>query len=257
VESESLPQDAEQIGHVWAKSNRDGSPDRRFRDNYQIPLMRYGEMSLRSKTGLNEVYMVSAWQALAAFRQALRRYTTALPRAQEAKDDGSREVPYEAVADLDIPSLPETPSLHTVGSTLRFGAVGLVLAAICSVALSNWKPATEHGNAPEPGAAATTAPVVPEAAPLPTIGDTVKTPAAEPAQPAIPSGATSGSRLTRDEAIDLQMRLVALGYKPGPIDGSPGKQTIDAFNEWRVHNGRPPLKTIDESAYRDFIQTAK
>jgi Protein of unknown function (DUF4236) len=73
IEQESLPRDSEQVGQVWAKSNRDGSPDRRFRDNYQIPLMRYGEISFCSKTGLNEVYQVSNCRAVEAFQRALKR----------------------------------------------------------------------------------------------------------------------------------------------------------------------------------------
>ena len=41
-EEEGVPPDAEVIGHTWAKANKDGSPDRRFANNYQIPICAYG-----------------------------------------------------------------------------------------------------------------------------------------------------------------------------------------------------------------------
>lgn len=40
-------------------SNKDGSRDKRYTDNYQIPVVQYGELHLSSKSGLNEVYMLS------------------------------------------------------------------------------------------------------------------------------------------------------------------------------------------------------
>jgi hypothetical protein len=129
IEQETLPRDSEQVGHVWAKSNKDGSPDRRFRDNYQIPLMRYGEISFRSKTGLHEVYQVSNWRTLEAFQCALKRYLAALPRTAAAEGSGQSEVPYDAVPDLEIPDLPSVPSMHTVGSSLKAAAAIAVLAA--------------------------------------------------------------------------------------------------------------------------------
>jgi hypothetical protein len=59
IEDEPVPSDATVIDHAWYKSNKDGSPDRRFKGNYQIPVVNYGELSLATKEGLNEVYMFS------------------------------------------------------------------------------------------------------------------------------------------------------------------------------------------------------
>jgi hypothetical protein len=249
VEEESLPADAEQIGHVWAKANKDGSPDRRFRGNYQIPLMRYGEMSLRSKTGLNEVYMVSDWRALSLFQQALLRYTAALPRTKGVEGEGPSDVPYEAVPDLEVPSIPGAPSLHTAGSTFRFLAFGLAIAALLYGTQDRWHlsprsdPIVESGAATAPAEAPTSAP----------------TPATVPTSPNLETGtfgappAATGAPLTPDETMELQMRLVTLGFKPGPVDGDLGGRTIDAFNQWRIQNGRTRLQAIDQVTYRDFL----
>lgn len=73
IEEEPVPSDAQKIGEAWAKSNKDGGPDLRFRDNYQIPVVAYGDLLFSSASGLNEQYQfsnpalaqrfASAWEA--------------------------------------------------------------------------------------------------------------------------------------------------------------------------------------------------
>lgn len=81
VETEGVPGDAEVVGRVWAKSNKDGSRDRRFRDNSEIPLARYGEIHLRSPGGLNESLMVSRVEPCLAFAAAIREIRNVLASA--------------------------------------------------------------------------------------------------------------------------------------------------------------------------------
>lgn len=58
-EEELVPPDSEVVGHSWIKVNKDGSPDRRFKGNQQIPVARYGKLEFSSNSGLNEQYLVS------------------------------------------------------------------------------------------------------------------------------------------------------------------------------------------------------
>lgn len=74
VETEGLPQDAQVVGHAWEKSNKDGSPDRRFAQNRQLPIAAYGELRLRSTTGLNECFLLSNERGAHALAQALAEY---------------------------------------------------------------------------------------------------------------------------------------------------------------------------------------
>ncbi|HVB55690.1 MAG TPA: DUF4236 domain-containing protein [Candidatus Acidoferrales bacterium] len=60
IEEEPVPSDAQKIGEAWAKSNKDGGPDLRFRDNYQIPVVAYGDLLFSSASGLNEQYEFSS-----------------------------------------------------------------------------------------------------------------------------------------------------------------------------------------------------
>lgn len=77
-EDESVPKDAEVVGHTWAKTNKDGSPDRRFKENYQIPICLYGQIAFRSETGVTEEYLVSNANAALAFVEAAQAYQKAL-----------------------------------------------------------------------------------------------------------------------------------------------------------------------------------
>ena len=48
VEQESLPSDATVIGKTWKYVRRDGHPDRRFNNNRQLPIVRYGVVAFSS-----------------------------------------------------------------------------------------------------------------------------------------------------------------------------------------------------------------
>jgi hypothetical protein len=78
LEEETIPTDSEQIGTTWAKVNNDGSRDRRFVGNYQIPIIQYGVFSVKSATGLEESYMVSNWKAVQKFCEAFDVYQKGL-----------------------------------------------------------------------------------------------------------------------------------------------------------------------------------
>ena len=54
IETGSIPTDTKIIDKTWFKVNKNGSPDKRFKQNYQIPVVKYGEIELKTKTGLHE-----------------------------------------------------------------------------------------------------------------------------------------------------------------------------------------------------------
>jgi hypothetical protein len=59
TETESVPPDSQIIRNTWAKCNKDGSPDRRFNNNYQIPVAQYGTILFSSRDGLDVRYISS------------------------------------------------------------------------------------------------------------------------------------------------------------------------------------------------------
>ncbi len=77
-EIEGVPRDAKVVGQTWAKTNKDGSPDKRFKDNYSIPIALYGQIAFQSQTGVTEEFMVSNADAALAFVEAVKVYQSAL-----------------------------------------------------------------------------------------------------------------------------------------------------------------------------------
>ena len=59
LEGEREPTDSELIKYVWAYANKDGSPDKRYSNNKQFPVMKYGKIVITSTSGLNIQFMCS------------------------------------------------------------------------------------------------------------------------------------------------------------------------------------------------------
>lgn len=66
----SLPSDAEIVGQEWAYANKDGSPDRRYRDNFLTPKIRLARLKFSSSAGLSEEYLTSHYKAAVLFTNA-------------------------------------------------------------------------------------------------------------------------------------------------------------------------------------------
>lgn len=73
VEEDQKPEDAKVVDQTWKKVNKDGSPDRRFSGNYQIPVMAYGELSIRSGVDTFK-YLISNKETAADFAMKLVTY---------------------------------------------------------------------------------------------------------------------------------------------------------------------------------------
>ena len=53
VECDPVPKDAVVVGSTWQYVNKNGTPDRRYSNNRQLPICQYGVVYLTSGTGLN------------------------------------------------------------------------------------------------------------------------------------------------------------------------------------------------------------
>ncbi|WP_062608523.1 hypothetical protein [Caballeronia calidae] len=82
IEEDFVPTDAVRIGSTWRYVNKSGGPDRRFKDNRELPIVRYEELSLNSASGLNELFQFSKPGAAAAFRQSAKNLMTLRPAAK-------------------------------------------------------------------------------------------------------------------------------------------------------------------------------
>ena len=73
IEDDKVPSDSEVIGHTWKHPNKKGGPDRRFKDNYQIPICRYEMMHFTSESGVNEILEFSKVGNLKSFKAAIKK----------------------------------------------------------------------------------------------------------------------------------------------------------------------------------------
>ena len=53
IESDVVPEDTKVVGYTWSKVNKDGTPDKRYKDNRELPICEYGTIKISSKSGLN------------------------------------------------------------------------------------------------------------------------------------------------------------------------------------------------------------
>lgn len=109
IEEETSPTDSEVVGQTWKKANKDGSPDRRFNNNYAIPILSYGQLMLSSPTGLLEGYMFSNHDAASTFAAALESHQRSLSALETKGGVASTEV-----ADDDEPEAAPAPSNNPV-----------------------------------------------------------------------------------------------------------------------------------------------
>lgn len=73
VEAETVPKDAEIIRYTWRFVNKDGSPDRRFNGNMQLPVCRYGIIRIIG-SDMNLEFQISNYSISSNIENAYNRY---------------------------------------------------------------------------------------------------------------------------------------------------------------------------------------
>lgn len=73
AEDEAVPKDARVIGSTWQFVNQNGTPDRRYKNNKQIPICQYGTVRLNSAfgVGINVELLISNIQKAEDFRDLI------------------------------------------------------------------------------------------------------------------------------------------------------------------------------------------
>ncbi|MDN3643747.1 DUF4236 domain-containing protein [Lutimonas halocynthiae] len=74
IEDDRVPKDAEISYYSWKYSNRNGGPDKRFKNNHQIPVCNYGTIIIKSTNGLFLYLMTSQADSPFNFCQNFKTY---------------------------------------------------------------------------------------------------------------------------------------------------------------------------------------
>ena len=83
-EKATISTDSKIVDYVWAKVNKDGSPDMRFKGNYQTPVVHYGVLTFRVGGTMNEVYHISNFEAAQKFAEEFMSYLALLKNETDA-----------------------------------------------------------------------------------------------------------------------------------------------------------------------------
>ncbi len=103
IEDQGVPRDAKVIGETWRYVNKNGTPDRRFRNNVRIPICQYEEVLLTSPSGLNEVIQLSTTGVTNHLDAAIQRLADVIASAATAPP--ATAIPVEC----DEPSRVRSP----------------------------------------------------------------------------------------------------------------------------------------------------
>ena len=73
-EEDGVSGDATVVGQTYKYTNKNGTPDKRFANNYTIPVVRYGDLRLDSDGGINDRYLFSNFDKFTEFSKALTKF---------------------------------------------------------------------------------------------------------------------------------------------------------------------------------------
>lgn len=128
IEDDVPPKDSALVGYAWEKSNKDGSRDRRFSDNCQRPIMKYGQIEFRTAQGLNEAYLASNSVAAEKFVAAFTELQSSLRKLATSSDLGKTDSTPALIGPApkyQIPALPNVRGAHEYTFALGLLAAGL------------------------------------------------------------------------------------------------------------------------------------
>lgn len=207
IEAESVPSDASIVGHTWQHPNKNGGPDRRFKDNRQIPVCLYETMHLTSATGLNEQVEFSRTGVVAGFEQG-RRMLAGLPRHRSA---GSISAPANDTAGVSTNEATKERAPRTGRALVAIGVLACV--GLLANALLSSNGVSISGSSASVGIAPSAFPVPAETDPGP---DAARSPIAPPptdakanvdiVEPASPSDAGTAPYALRYTTTDVNLR---------------------------------------------------
>jgi hypothetical protein len=110
IEEGSVPSDSLVVGRTWRYVNKNGGPDRRFKDNRELPICEYEELRITGLSGLNELLQLSRIGASSSLDPAIRALAASLAAARRRVAD-ARPMPTVA-SRSSSPYWPE-PSVHS------------------------------------------------------------------------------------------------------------------------------------------------
>ncbi len=155
IEDGHVPRDAKIVDHTWQHPNKSGGPDRRFRNNRQLPVCLYDTLHLQSDSGVNEVLEFSQVGKLSGFVegcQALAKAKADASEAPKAIPSAEAQSSQPTSLGLIVPAVPQSKGNIRTVAFIVIGIFGLPIAiSVFQNAGHSTKPSTTQavfGNGP-------------------------------------------------------------------------------------------------------------
>jgi hypothetical protein len=94
VENETVPSDTKIVGQTWEYVNKNGSPDKRYSYNPEIPIVLYYKFTFKTTKGLHECFQVSFCEAGNLFCRSFELFRDSL-RSMKWGKEGEKVEPNE------------------------------------------------------------------------------------------------------------------------------------------------------------------
>lgn len=141
IEDGAVPRDATIVDRTWRYVNKRGGPDRRFRDNRELPVCEYESLSLRSSSGLNEQLQVSRLGIGNDVKLAIDAMTSAIATARIHHTESSPDpivawqvaespVSDRLMPDTPAPSIANPPDAESPASVRTFSSMNEIYEAL-------------------------------------------------------------------------------------------------------------------------------
>ncbi|MFC3692162.1 DUF4236 domain-containing protein [Chenggangzhangella methanolivorans] len=208
IELGDVPERATISEQVWERANRDGSPNRRYSANRQLPVCRYGTLKFHASSGLMEAYQVSEANKVLPFVSAwgeLQRALAAMPTQPTGLPVATPEMPTEDELLAMLPTLPAVGGAWGASALVVAGALLAIVWALGQAAGPPQPPVHDTVSAAPAGISIEPAPVRPDSPqPSPLSPDANADVVAGRSAPAAATGPTD--------------RTLAPSAPPGPVE---------------------------------------
>ena len=111
IEDGAVPSDSLVLGHTWQYVNVKGGPDRRFKNNRQLPILQYGRLTLSGEDGYSATFDFSNPTASSVLAEALPRMAVGVRRDSSDPPREHPEVMRHPTAPVQVAPRPAPTSL--------------------------------------------------------------------------------------------------------------------------------------------------
>ena len=116
-----VPADAKVTGKTWQYLNKSGGPDRRFNNNYQIPVVSYGTLEVSAPSGLRLSLQTSAESLATDSAKLVRDLQSAVCDLERQRASSPQQESLPAFTEEPTPlSLPSVRILKPIADVLAF-----------------------------------------------------------------------------------------------------------------------------------------